>query len=196
MSSRASTTAATPALSSPTMYEAQPRSSWVIWRNSMSALLPLALGYGLGQPPRAKAALDAGEGGRRERSDGGPRAQAERSDVDLAAVLLGPADHRLRHLVRSARADPARQPHPRVGEHARVGDEAREDDRHPDPGAAQVLAQARGKAAQAELGGGVQRGADRSDLPRQRRDEHHVSGAALEHAGQQRPRQLDRGTQV
>ena len=36
MSSLGSTTAATPAPSSPTRYEAQPRSSWVIWRKIMS----------------------------------------------------------------------------------------------------------------------------------------------------------------
>ena len=35
ISSRGSTTAATPASSSPIRYEAQPRSSWVIWRKSI-----------------------------------------------------------------------------------------------------------------------------------------------------------------
>src|SRR5918997_7036992 len=38
MSSLGSTTAATPAPSSPIRYEAQPRSSWVIWRKSMSVV--------------------------------------------------------------------------------------------------------------------------------------------------------------
>src|SRR5688572_3643715 len=117
MSRRASTTAATPALSSPTMYEAQPRSSWVIWRNSISALLPLAFGDLLGQPPGTQAALDAGEGGRRERPGDGPGAQADRGDVDLGSILLDAANHSARHLVWPARANPARQPHPRVGEH-------------------------------------------------------------------------------
>src|SRR5215204_3886344 len=40
MSSLGSTTAATPAFSSPIRYEAQPRSSWVTWRKSTAPMLP------------------------------------------------------------------------------------------------------------------------------------------------------------
>src|SRR5215208_2056785 len=123
MSSRGSTTAATPALSSPIRYEAQPRSSCVIWRKSISALRPLSLRDLLGQLRGPQPALDAREGRRRERPGQHARTQAERGDVDLGSALLDPAHDTRGDLIRLAGADPAGQPGPGVGEHPGLRDE-------------------------------------------------------------------------
>ena len=59
-----------------------------------------------------------------------------------------------------------------------------------------VLAQPSGEAAQPELGRRVERRAHRGRLPAERGHEHDVATAANEHPRQQRPRELDRRSQV
>jgi hypothetical protein len=66
----------------------------------------------------------------------------------------------------------------------------------PDPARAQVLAQALGEAAQAELRRAVERGARRAALARQRRDEHEMARATRRHALAQGPGQHDRRAQI
>ena len=197
MSSRASTTAATPALSSPITYEAQPRSSWVIWRKSISALRSLTLAR---SPPTSST-----EPSRRWIRAAVTGASDESSVPALrlsGATSISALSCSMPRTTASATCSGVRVPTPRgsrhagLGEHAGAGDEAGEDHRHPHAAAVQVLAQTGGEAAQPELGRRVERGADRGDLARQRRHEHQVPPAALDHAGQQRPRQLDRRAQV
>src|SRR5215211_5058317 len=92
--------------------------------------------------------------------------------VDLRTPALDAAHDRAGDLVRRARPDPRRQLHAAVREEAGVADETGEDHGHPDPARLNVLAQAGGEAAQAELGRRVDAGARRGDLARERRDEH------------------------
>ena len=91
---------------------------------------------------------------------------------------------------------PARQLDVGLGEHAGVADEAGADDRDADVARAQVRAQTEGEAAQAELGGAVERGLRGGGLAGERGDEQQVPAAARGHRRREHARHDDRGAQV
>ena len=92
--------------------------------------------------------------------------------------------------------DVARQLRAGLGEHPGVADEAGEHGRDADAARPQVLAQALGEAAQAELRRRVDRRAGRARLAGQRRDEDDVAAAALGHALAEQPGEHHRRAQV
>jgi hypothetical protein len=69
----------------------------------------------------------------------------------------------------------------RLGEHACFADEAGGDDGDADAAGGEVRSQAEGEAAQAELGGVVDRGARAGGLAGERGDEDEVAGTRLQH---------------
>jgi hypothetical protein len=81
-------------------------------------------------------------------------------------------------------------------EHARVAHEAGEDRADADAAGAQVLAQALGEPAQAELRRAVDRGTRWADLPGQRGHEDEVAAAARDHPFGELARAHHRGAQV
>src|ERR687897_299995 len=93
MSSFGSTTAATPACSSPIRYDAQPRSSWVIWRKIMrdrtSRLAALQLGLqvvrGADDVVRVRGGAGLDDGGAAVAGDGDARLRKD----DAGDALVG-----------------------------------------------------------------------------------------------------------
>src|SRR5664279_1043735 len=156
----------------------------------------MAFGHALGDAIAARSAARRRRDLWRDARDHRPNSQRERRDVDLAAVALDRLDRRRCDILGRARADARRKLRARAGEHARVADEAGQDGRYSDALIAQVRAQPRGEATQAELRRVVQQRARCRRLAAERGHEHHVPGATADHPRQQRVRERDRCTQV
>ena len=156
----------------------------------------LAGGHFIGDLVAAGATADGRPELRGDTRDDRADAHRERGNVDLALVALDPPNCRPRDVLRSARADGARQLGAGDREHAGVADEPRENRRDAHAATAQVDAQPGGEAAQPELGGRVHQRDRGGGLAAQRGDVDQVSAAASDHRRQQRVSQRDRSTQI
>jgi small-conductance mechanosensitive channel len=162
-------------------------------RLALGALRLAHLGGELGRPEPPR---DDGGDPRCQPAERRARLQRERRDVDLRRVLLDRPHDRARDVLRLLRPEPARELGAGVVEHPRVADEAGVDDGRPDAGVEQVAAERQREPAQAELRAAVHRRAAVRRLRRQRRHEHELAAAALDHPRRERVGEDDRRAQV